>query len=45
MFAAGDVSAGVGGMSDMDLAKMMQDDDLGADADTLIEALRCVVED
>jgi hypothetical protein len=41
---AGDVAAGVGGMSDMELAKMMQDDDLGADADTLIEALRCVAD-
>jgi hypothetical protein len=31
-------------MSDMELAKMMQDDDLGADADTLLEALRCVAD-
>lgn len=32
----------MGGMSDMELAKRMQDDDLGADAETLIKDLRCV---
>jgi len=35
-----DVDAGRAGMSDMEMAKLMQDDDLGADPDTLMAGLR-----
>jgi hypothetical protein len=30
------------GMADMDMAKLLQDDDLGNDAPTLVSDLRCV---
>lgn len=40
--APADVDAGMAGMADMNLAQLMQDDDLGADPETLIANLRCV---
>jgi hypothetical protein len=40
MRCSGDVDDGLAGMSDMELAKLMQADDLGKDAGTLIDELR-----
>lgn len=37
------MDSGRAGMSDVELAKLMQDDDLGKDAPTLIQDLRCVM--
>lgn len=39
---AGDADGSTAGMADMDMAKLLQDDDLGEDAHTLVEKLRWV---
>jgi hypothetical protein len=40
--AGADIDLGLVGMSDMEIAKRMQDDDLGADPDALVNTLRYV---